>query len=81
MAGQKSHSFRTRTSVLAILALAVPAILLVLPPIAEGHPDTLFGMPLVTAVGWPIALPALAIALFLFARRQNEEDERARDDE
>lgn len=81
MAGSKPHSFRTRTGVLAALALAAVVILFILPPVVEGHPDTLFGMPLPAALGWPVALPVLVVVLFLHASRQNGEDERARDDE
>jgi drug/metabolite transporter (DMT)-like permease len=79
---KKRPSFRARTVLLGLIALLCWAAASVAIPLAgrDGH-ATLFGLPLGTALGLPIALPALVLAMFWFATRQNLEDERAREDD
>ena len=75
------HSFRSRTIMIAVVALLIWAAFSLALPLAETRSGlTLFGLPLRAALALPVALPAFVLAMFWFAMRQNLEDERSRDD-
>jgi hypothetical protein len=82
MARRASLSFRTRTVSTALIAIAVCTVFTVAVPLAEFPPQArLFGLPVGAALALPVGLPALVLAMFWFAARQNLDDERFRDDE
>lgn len=81
MATRKPQSFRTRSFVIALVALVVAAAFLAAPSLADGNASTLFGLPLETALALPVAMPALVLILIWFASRQNAEEARFRDDD
>lgn len=76
MTARSKSSLRMRTTVSALIAVAVlAASLLALPAAAIALP----GMPPAGALPM-LVLPAPVLALFWLAVRQNRDDERARDD-
>ena len=82
MARRVPLSFRTRTVATALIAVAVWAVFTVAVPLAAFPPDArLFGLPLRAALALPVGLPALVLAMFWFAARQNLDDERFGDDD
>ena len=75
-------SFRTRTVVGAVMALAILAVFTIAVPLAAFPPGALlFGLPLGAALSVPVGLPVLALTMFWFAARQNRDDDRYRDDD
>jgi hypothetical protein len=82
MARRVPLSFRTRTVVTALIAIAAWAVFTVAVPLAVFPPEArLFGLPVGAALAVPVGLPALVLAMFWFAARQNLDDERSRDDD
>jgi hypothetical protein len=81
LTAKKRPSFRTRTVLSALVALACWAAVSLALPLAEASRATLPGLPLGTALALPVGLPALVLTMLWLARRQNLEDERSRDDD
>ena len=82
MARRVPLSFRTRTVVTAVVALAVWAVFTIAVPLAAFPAGArLFGLPLAAALAVPVGVPVLALTMFWFTARQNLDDERFGDDD